>query len=150
MSNPNSVSTDNRVMNHNELNDSQNEDQTDSLLSTSSSVAKRNYKKIYGSTDEENLQSIELDNDVLELPKIVRESVPLEDDPNIPVMTFRYFILSTIFIVPGAFLDTMNSYRTTSAVYSIFLFRLFPIGLVNGWRKLFRRRMSMYVALNSI
>lgn len=65
MSNPNSVSTDNRVMNHNELNDSQNEDQTDSLLSTSSSVAKRNYKKIYGSTDEENLQSIELNNDVL-------------------------------------------------------------------------------------
>lgn len=128
MRNPNNVSTDNRVMNHNELNDSQNEDQTDSLLSTSSTVAKRNYKKIYGSTDEENLQSIELDSDVLELPKVVRESVPLEDDPNIPVMTFRYFILSTIFIVPGAFLDTMNSYRTTSAVYSIFF-----VQIVSHW-----------------
>lgn len=128
MSNPNNVRTDNRIMNHNELVDSQNEDQTDSLLSTSSSVVKRNHKKIYGSTDEENLQSVELDSDILELPKVVRESVPLEDDPSIPVVTFRYFILSTIFIVPGAFLDTMNSYRTTSAVYSIFF-----VQIVSHW-----------------
>ena len=50
-----------------------------------------------------------LEPDVAELPKVVREIVPLEDDPTIPVLTFRYFILSIIFIVPGAFIDTMNS-----------------------------------------
>ena len=128
MSNLKSLRINKRAVNNNELNDPQNEDQTDSLLSTSSSIAKRNYKKVYGSTDEENLGSVKLDKDVLELPKVVRESVPLEDDPNIPVMTFRYFILSTIFIVPGAFLDTMNSYRTTSAVYSIFF-----VQIVSHW-----------------
>lgn len=121
MDNSNDVHTDSEVVN--DLSDSQNGCQTDSLLSTSSS-----YKKIYGSADEENVRLLPLDKDVLELPKVIRESVPLEDDPNIPVMTFRYFILSTIFIVPGAFLDTMNSYRTTSAVYSIFF-----VQIVSHW-----------------
>lgn len=65
-----------------------------------------------------------LEPDVAELPKVVREIVPLEDDPTIPVLTFRYFILSIIFIVPGAFIDTMNSFRTTSAAYSIFFVQL--------------------------
>lgn len=57
---------------------------------------------------------------VLQLPQIVRESVPLTDDPKIPVFTFRYFLLSTILVIPGAFIDTMNSFRTTSAAYLIF------------------------------
>lgn len=124
MGNSNDVHADNKVVNDLSVNGYQ----TDSLLSTSSSLTKRSYKKIYGSTDEENVHSVQLDKDVLELPKVVRESVPLEDDPDIPVMTFRYFILSTIFIVPGAFLDTMNSYRTTSAVYSIFF-----VQIVSHW-----------------
>lgn len=71
----------------------------------------------------------ELDPDVLELPQVVRESVPLEDDPTIPVLTFRYFVLSTIFIIPGAFIDTMNSYRTTSAAYSIFFVQIVSYAL---------------------
>ena len=65
-----------------------------------------------------------LEPDVAELPKVVREIVPLEDDPTIPVLTFRYFLLSVIFIVPGAFIDTMNSFRTTSAAYSIFFVQI--------------------------
>ena len=72
------------------------------------------------SSDSEN----ELDADVAELPKVVREIVPLEDDPSTPVMTFRYFLLSFIFIIPGAFISTMNSYRTTSAAYSIFFVQI--------------------------
>lgn len=55
------------------------------------------------------------------LPKVVRETLSFEDDPDAPVITFRYFILSILFIVPGAFLGTMNSYRTTSAPFSILL-----------------------------
>lgn len=82
--------------------------------------------------DAESNSENALEPDVEELPKVVREIVPLEDDPTIPVLTFRYFILSIIFIIPGAFIDTMNSFRTTSAAYSIFLFKSHHIGVVNG------------------
>ena len=58
--------------------------------------------------DAESNSENALEPDVEELPKVVREIVPLEDDPTIPVLTFRYFILSIIFIIPGAFIDTMN------------------------------------------
>lgn len=75
--------------------------------------------RVSGSSDDEYL-----DADVLELPKVVREIVPLEDDPTIPVLTFRYFLLSVIFIAPGAFLSTMNSFRTTAAPYSIFFVQI--------------------------
>ncbi|KAH3680254.1 hypothetical protein WICMUC_000435 [Wickerhamomyces mucosus] len=66
----------------------------------------------------------QLPPDIAELPKIVRESITLDDDPNIPVFTFRYLLLSLIFIPPGAFIDTLNSYRTTSAAYSIFFVQI--------------------------
>lgn len=114
--------TDNEDISNSEI------DQTDLLLSTNKAKDKKAKKKDYGSLDEENLQSVSLDSDVLELPRVIRETVPLHDDPSIPVLTFRYFILSTIFIIPGAFMDTMNSYRTTSAVYSIFF-----VQIVSHW-----------------
>lgn len=66
----------------------------------------------------------DIDKDVLELPPIIREVVSLVDDPTIPTITFRYFILSILFVIPGAFIDTMNSYRTTSAAYSIFFVQI--------------------------
>lgn len=79
------------------------------------------------SSDIENIssgESVELDDDVMELPKVVRDIVPLEDDTTIPILTFRYFVLSVIFVAPGAFISVMNSYRTTSAAYSIFFVQL--------------------------
>ncbi|KAK6205585.1 OPT oligopeptide transporter protein-domain-containing protein [Scheffersomyces amazonensis] len=78
------------------------------------------YEEITSSNDEPD----DLEPDVLQLPKVIREIVPLHDDPTIPVLTFRYFLLSTLFIIPGAFIDTMNSYRTTSAAYSIFFVQI--------------------------
>ncbi|EGV61894.1 hypothetical protein CANTEDRAFT_108167 [Yamadazyma tenuis ATCC 10573] len=69
---------------------------------------------------EPTIKDIESDPSALQLPQIVRESVPLNDDPSIPVFTFRYFLLATILVVPGAFVGTLNSFRTTSAAYSIF------------------------------
>lgn len=74
------------------------------------------------SDQEANLE--DLPKDIEELPRIVREAVTFEDDPNTPILTFRYFLLSLIFVAPGAFLDTMNSYRTTSAAYSVFFVQI--------------------------
>ncbi|KAH3660378.1 hypothetical protein OGAPHI_006964 [Ogataea philodendri] len=67
--------------------------------------------------------SIERDSvdDLREIPKTVQEVLKLDSWTNEKVhyLTFRYFLLSFLFVVPGAFVDTMNSYRTTSAPYSI-------------------------------
>lgn len=65
-----------------------------------------------------------IDDDLKDLSPTVRETVPLTDDPTVPVITFRYFVLSTLFIVPGAFIDTVNAFRTTSAAYSIFFVQI--------------------------
>lgn len=69
-------------------------------------------------------ESTELASDLEQLSETVRETVSLTDDPTIPVLTFRYFILSTLFIIPGAFIDTINAFRTTSAAYSIFFVQI--------------------------
>jgi len=61
----------------------------------------------------------DLPDDVRELPRIVRNIVSLEDDPNAPTITFRYFLLCFIFVPPGAILFQMGAYRTTSAVYPV-------------------------------
>lgn len=88
----------------------------------------------YGSTEQDETgRALELESESVrqeeiikddEIPVIVRESVALEDDVNLPVITFRYFLLSTLFVIPGAFIDTMNTYRTTAAAYSIFFVQI--------------------------
>ncbi|KAF3991635.1 hypothetical protein FT663_01438 [Candidozyma haemuli var. vulneris] len=108
-----------------------NRKDTQALLSDSSD---QNYDTIHQSRQPEegvnevsiksDSDSDQLEEDLEDLPKEVRETVPLTDDPTIPVLTFRYFVLSTIFIIPGAFIDTINSFRTTSAVYSIFFVQI--------------------------
>lgn len=97
---------------------SQNREELQRLLSNNNN---------YDSTSELtkwDLDQNAIEPDLADLPKEVRETVPLTDDPSIPVMTFRYFVLLTLFIVPGAFIDTINSFRTTSAVYSIFFVQI--------------------------
>ncbi|EGW31792.1 uncharacterized protein SPAPADRAFT_141361 [Spathaspora passalidarum NRRL Y-27907] len=93
------------------------------ITETESLVPRKNVK--YGSTKE--ITQVSTD-DIDELPLTIREVVPLQDDPTIPAITVRYFILSIIFIIPGAFIDTMNAYRTTSAAYSIFF-----VQIVSHW-----------------
>ncbi|KAF2489538.1 putative OPT oligopeptide transporter [Lophium mytilinum] len=61
----------------------------------------------------------DLEPDVLELPLTVRRIVNLEDDPTLPTLTFRYFVLTVLFISPGAVLYQMGIYRTTASPYSI-------------------------------
>ncbi|KAK0119489.1 hypothetical protein ONS95_010936 [Cadophora gregata] len=64
------------------------------------------------------------DPTVRDIPINVRRIVSLEDDPNLPTLTFRYFVLCIIFIIPGAFLSQMSHYRTTYAPYSVFFVQI--------------------------
>jgi hypothetical protein len=59
-----------------------------------------------------------------DIPWHVRRVVSLEDDPTLPVITFRYFVLTVLFIAPGAFLSQLNEFRTTYAPYSIFFVQI--------------------------
>lgn len=43
-----------------------------------------------------------------DIPWHVRRGVSFVDDPTEPTLTFRYFVLSLLFILPGAFLSQMS------------------------------------------
>ncbi|OWB79122.1 hypothetical protein B5S32_g3334 [[Candida] boidinii] len=89
-----------------------------------------------------NLLKEGMPDDLKDIPQTVIDT--LELDPryssgpeyadgkhhDVPCITFRYFILSILFVIPGAFMDTANSYRTTSAPYSILFvqFLAYPFG----------------------
>ncbi|GEQ72969.1 hypothetical protein JCM33374_g6657 [Metschnikowia sp. JCM 33374] len=97
--------------------------------------------------DEEETDFLDTEEDDLkELLPAVKETVPLHDDPNIPVLTFRFFVLSFLFIVPGAFIDTLNFFRTTAAAYSIFFVQI-AAHAAGEWmaRTLPKRRVNLYV-----
>ncbi|KAI1443533.1 OPT superfamily oligopeptide transporter [Annulohypoxylon stygium] len=64
------------------------------------------------------------DPEISQIPPEVRRIVSLHDDPTLPTLTFRYFLLSIIFVIPGAFLSAMNSFRTTYAPYSVFFVQI--------------------------
>ncbi|KAJ5775982.1 uncharacterized protein N7511_000993 [Penicillium nucicola] len=84
--------------------------------------------------DEENLklqgetaaieQETEENPEIAALPLSVRQLINLEDDPTLPTITFRYFVLSVVFVVPGAFLSQMSYFRTTQAPYSVFFVQI--------------------------
>lgn len=61
---------------------------------------------------------------VRDIPPYVRRIVSFTDDTTLPTLTFRYFVLSVIFVVPGAFLSMMSHFRTTYAPYSIFFVQI--------------------------
>ncbi|KAG2181569.1 hypothetical protein INT44_008384 [Umbelopsis vinacea] len=72
----------------------------------------------YDSIDYEN------DPEYKDIPLIVRELVTFEDDPETPSLTFRYFLLSIIFVGLGAFVSQLSWFRTTSAPYSVFFVQI--------------------------
>ncbi|KFZ23947.1 hypothetical protein V502_01571 [Pseudogymnoascus sp. VKM F-4520 (FW-2644)] len=59
-----------------------------------------------------------------DIPPHVRRIVSLTDDPTLPTLTFRYFILAIFFVAPGAFVSQLSSYRTTYAPYSVFFVQI--------------------------
>ncbi|KAK0637847.1 Oligopeptide transporter 5 [Lasiodiplodia hormozganensis] len=73
----------------------------------------------------ENEEAIdENDPRLKDIPPYVRRIVSLHDDPTLPTLTFRYFVLTIIFVVPGAFLSMMSHFRTTYAPYSVFFVQI--------------------------
>lgn len=58
----------------------------------------------------------EEDPEIKDIPPEVRRIVSLHDDTTLPTITFRYFLLSVIFIIPGAFLSQSESLRGTPRV----------------------------------
>ncbi|KAG9669149.1 OPT superfamily oligopeptide transporter, partial [Aureobasidium melanogenum] len=64
------------------------------------------------------------DEAVRDIPMAVRRIVSMTDNPEELTLTFRYFVLSILFIVPGAFLSQMSYFRTTSAAYSVFFVQI--------------------------
>ncbi|CAM1502651.1 Fc.00g074270.m01.CDS01 [Cosmosporella sp. VM-42] len=61
---------------------------------------------------------------IRDIPPYVRRIVSFQDDPNLPTLTFRYFLLTILFVAPGAFLSQMSHYRTTYAPYSVFFVQI--------------------------
>lgn len=64
------------------------------------------------------------DPEIAALPLQVRQIINLTDDPTLLTITFRYFVLSALFVIPGAFLSQMSHFRTTSAPYSVFFVQI--------------------------
>ncbi|EJU02221.1 OPT oligopeptide transporter [Dacryopinax primogenitus] len=71
-----------------------------------------------------------------ELPKVVREVVDFDDDPSELTMTFRYFILSSFFVIMGAFLSQMGWFRTTHAPFSTFIVAIASHYFGRWWEQL--------------
>jgi len=102
---------------------------TDSAVSSAEQISAEKVpieNKKYDTDKEANAIEAESEDDpeIAALPLTVRQLVSLTDDPKLPTITFRYFLLSVIFIVPGAFLSQMSQFRTTQAPYSIFFVQI--------------------------
>ncbi|KAI9229114.1 MAG: OPT oligopeptide transporter protein-domain-containing protein [Piptocephalis tieghemiana] len=71
------------------------------------------------------------DGDEPELPEeenspieIVAATVPIQDDPSLPCLTFRFWVLSTLFTALGAGISQFYYFRSNSPIYSIFFVQL--------------------------
>ncbi|KAH8885598.1 OPT oligopeptide transporter [Thozetella sp. PMI_491] len=54
------------------------------------------------------------------IPEIVRNVVSFEDDPTLPVITFRSVFLATIFCIIGSIVSQISYFRTTTADFPVF------------------------------
>jgi len=59
----------------------------------------------------------ESDPELKDIPWQVRRMVSFTDDPTLPTITFRYFLLTVLFIVPGAFLSQLSQVGTQCLCY---------------------------------
>lgn len=93
------------------------------LESSSSNDGKEELFTLQGPNGDDEVVSVE-DPRVKPIPAYVRRVVSLKDDPTEPTLTFRYFLLTILFISPGAFLSQMSHFRTTYAPYSVFFVQI--------------------------
>ncbi|KAF0325673.1 OPT oligopeptide transporter [Colletotrichum asianum] len=54
------------------------------------------------------------------IPELVRTVVGFEDDPSLPVITFRSILLSTVFCTIGSTVSQLSYFRTTTAPFPVF------------------------------
>ncbi|KAH6887606.1 OPT oligopeptide transporter [Thelonectria olida] len=66
------------------------------------------------------------------IPELVRTVVDFEDDPSLPVLTFRSILLSAIFCTLGSIVSQISYFRTTTAPFPVFFVILAsaPLGRV--------------------
>ncbi|KAG0025714.1 hypothetical protein BGZ81_006965 [Podila clonocystis] len=62
----------------------------------------------------------------------VRLVVPITDDPTLPVITFRFWLLSFLFTALGATIQQYYFFRSTSGAFSIFFVNLVTYSLGRG------------------
>jgi hypothetical protein len=87
---------------------------------------------LYNSTDGCEDAFADDDPRVRGIPAYVRRVVSFTDDPTLPTLTFRYFLLTLLFVAPGAFMAQLSNYRTTYAPYSIFFVQI-ASSYVGAW-----------------
>ncbi|KAH8647649.1 OPT oligopeptide transporter [Xylariales sp. PMI_506] len=54
------------------------------------------------------------------IPDLVRHVVSFEDDPSLPVITFRSVILAALFCIIGSIVSQIAYFRTTTAAFPVF------------------------------
>ncbi|KAJ5976808.1 hypothetical protein N7501_000150 [Penicillium viridicatum] len=55
-----------------------------------------------------------------DIPELVRTVVGFEDDPSLPVLTFRSILLSAVFCAIGSIVSQLSYFRTTYAPFPVF------------------------------
>ncbi|KAG0263989.1 hypothetical protein DFQ27_001522 [Actinomortierella ambigua] len=76
-------------------------------------------------TDDTAEKPLDIDEEEENSPiEAVRMAVPITDDPTLPVITFRFWLLGAIFTAIGAVITQYNFFRTTYSSYSIFFVNL--------------------------
>ena len=106
-------------------------DEKHSSQSSTTEVDSDGFNEIFSSPkildsgkDDQNARFSDEDPALKIIPWHVRRVVSLHDDTTLPTLTFRYFLLTFLFIVPGAFLAQLNEFRTTYVPYSIFFVQI--------------------------
>ncbi|KID83678.1 Oligopeptide transporter OPT superfamily [Metarhizium guizhouense ARSEF 977] len=96
---------------------------SDSLSKDAENNGARVLYNVVNANGEEEAVS-EDDPRVRDIPPYVRRIVSFKDDTTEPTLTFRYFLLTILFVAPGAFLSQMAHFRTTYAPYSVFFVQI--------------------------
>ncbi|KAF9584928.1 hypothetical protein BGW38_004646 [Lunasporangiospora selenospora] len=76
--------------------------------------------------------SIEVDEKENSPIEAVRLAVPVTDDPSLPVVTFRFWIISLIFTALGATIQQYYFFRSTYGAFSIFFVNLASFSMGNA------------------
>ncbi|CAG8480497.1 1963_t:CDS:10 [Dentiscutata heterogama] len=64
--------------------------------------------------------------------ELITAAISTDDDPNLPCLTFRYWVLSTFFTVLGAAVSVFYFFRANNLVYSVF-FVILVSYIVGKW-----------------